>query len=232
MSAIDRSLVADLPLFARCSPRQIDELLRQARTADFAKNAMIFVQGGKADSFFLLLQGRVRAYKLTPAGEQVLIRFIGPGEMFGVAMAIGRDAYPATAAAVVDSIVLAWPTSAWPRLLTCHPALAVDTMRTLGERLQETQARVVEMSTEEVERRIAHALLRLAHQGGRKTEDGVLIDFPISRQDIAQMTGTTLHTVSRIMSAWQKVGLLSSGRQRVVICDPHRLYLLAESSKA
>jgi len=88
------------------------------------------------------------------------------------------------------------------------------------------------MSTEEVERRIAHALLRLAHQGGRKTEDGVLIDFPISRQDIAQMTGTTLHTVSRIMSAWEKVGLVSSGRQRVVICDPHRLYLLAESSKA
>ncbi len=232
MSAIDRSLVANLPLFAGCSPEQIDEILREARSLRFVKNATIFVQDGKADSFFLLLQGRVRAYKLTPAGEQVLIRFIGPGEMFGVAMAIGHDVYPATAAAVLDSVVMAWPTSAWPRLLTCHPGLAVDTMRTLGQRLQETQARVVEMSTEEVERRIAHAVLRLAHQGGRKTEDGILIDFPISRQDIAQMTGTTLHTVSRIMSAWEELGLVSSGRQRVVICDPHRLQLLAECSKA
>jgi len=87
------------------------------------------------------------------------------------------------------------------------------------------------MSTEEVERRVAHALLRLANQGGRKTDEGILIDFPISRQDIAQMTGTTLHTVSRIMSAWETAGLVSSGRQKVVIRDPHKLYLLAESSE-
>ena len=102
-------------------------------------------------------------------------------------------------------------------------------MHALGERLQESQARVVEMSTEAVERRIAHALLRLANQGGRKTEEGILIDFPISRQDIAQMTGTTLHTVSRIMSAWEVMEIVSSGRQKVLIRDPHRLYRLADS---
>jgi CRP/FNR family transcriptional regulator, nitrogen oxide reductase regulator len=120
---------------------------------------------------------------------------------------------------------------AWPGLLARHPALAVNAMQTLGARLQESQARIMEMSTEEVESRIAHALLRLANQGGRKTDEGILIDFPISRQDIAQMTGTTLHTVSRIMSAWETAGLVSSGRQKVVIRDPHKLYLLAESSE-
>ena len=88
------------------------------------------------------------------------------------------------------------------------------------------------MSTQQVERRVAHALLRLARQAGRKVEQGVEIDFPISRQDIAEMTGTTLHTVSRTLSAWESQGLIESGRQRVVLRDPHRLFTLAEQDNS
>jgi len=87
---------------------------------------------------------------------------------------------------------------------------------------------VIEMSTEQVEQRIAHALLRLAKQAGRKVEDGIEIAFPISRQGVAEMTGTTLHTVSRTLSGWEQNGLVESGRQRIVIRDAHRLFLLAE----
>jgi CRP-like cAMP-binding protein len=86
------------------------------------------------------------------------------------------------------------------------------------------------MSTQQVERRIAHALLRLAQQAGRKIEHGIEIDFPISRQDVAEMTGTTLHTVSRTLSAWEQQGLVESGRQRIAIRDPHRLFMLAEGA--
>jgi CRP-like cAMP-binding protein len=101
-------------------------------------------------------------------------------------------------------------------------------MQTIGGRLQEAHTRVVEMSTQQVERRVAHALLRLAKQAGRRIEHGVQIDFPISRQDVAEMTGTTLHTVSRILSAWEQQGLIESGRQRIVLRDPHKLFTLAE----
>lgn len=231
MSTIDRTLVAALPIFADFSRKDLDDILKGARPAHFARNTNVFEQGGNADLFFLLLHGRVRAYRLTPAGEQVVIRFLAPGEMFGVAMAIGRDAYPATAVAVVDSVVLAWPSSSWPQMLARHPELAVHTMRMLGVRLQESQTRVMEMSTQEVERRIAHALLRLLDQGGRETSEGILIDFPISRQDIAQMTGTTLHTVSRIMSSWETLGVILTGRRKVVVRDPGRLSRLAEASE-
>jgi CRP-like cAMP-binding protein len=98
--------------------------------------------------------------------------------------------------------------------------------------LQETHTRVLEMSTQQVERRVAHALLRLARQAGRKVEQSVEIDFPISRQDIAEMTGTTLHTVSRTLSAWERQGLIESGRQRIVLRDPHRLFALAEDQNS
>ena len=228
MSTIDRSLVSSLPIFADLSAGEIDEFLRDARPLRFPKDATVFEQGQEARSFYLLLNGRVRAQKLTPAGEQVVIRFIGPGEMFGVAMAIGHDSYPATAVAIVDSVALAWPNSAWPRLLARHPNLAVHTMQTLGARLQESQTRLLEMSTQEVERRIAHTLLRLLDQGGRKTSDGVLIDFPISRKDIAQMVGATLHTVSRIISAWESRGWVSSGRRKIVVRDRSKLSSLAD----
>lgn len=84
------------------------------------------------------------------------------------------------------------------------------------------------MSTEQVQQRVAHALLRLVKQTGKKTDEGILIDFPISRQDIAEMTGTTLHTVSRLLTSWEERGLVRSGRQRVTVVEPHRLMLLAE----
>jgi len=230
MSSVDRSLVAGLPLFAGMQPAELDDILAEARPVRCPKNTAVFEQGAEAHSFFVLLHGHVRAMKLTPDGQQVVVRYIMPGEVFGVAMAIGLKNYPATALAIEDSVALSWPTSAWPRLSAKHPALTANTMQTLGTRLQEANARVVEMSTQQVERRIAHALLRLARQSGRRTDQGVEIDFPISRQDVAEMTGTTLHTVSRILSAWEQQGLIEGGRQRIVLRDPHRLFGLAEGS--
>jgi CRP/FNR family transcriptional regulator, nitrogen oxide reductase regulator len=228
MANVDRSLVADLPMFAGLAPERLDDVLKEAQSLRYPKGVNVFEQEAEASSFFVLLHGRLRVVKLTAAGQQVVVRFVGPGEIFGVAKAIGRTTYPATATAVVDSVALAWPSPSWPRLVEKHPALAVNALLTVGGRLQDAHTRVVELSTEQVERRVAHALLRLAEQAGRKIEDAVEIDFPISRQDVAEMTGTTLHTVSRILSAWEARGWVEGGRQRIVIRDPHTLFVLAE----
>jgi CRP-like cAMP-binding protein len=217
-------------MFTGLAPEHLDDMLREAQSVRYLKGTNVFQQDEQAHSFFILLHGHLRVFKLTPDGQQVVVRFVSPGEVFGVAMAIGRTTYPATAAAVVDSIALVWRSSAWPRLVATHPTLAANTLQTVGSRLQDAHTRVVEMSTEQVERRIAHALLRLAQQAGRKVEHGVQIDFPISRQDVAEMTGTTLHTVSRILSAWESQGLVEGGRQRIMIREPHKLLLLAEDS--
>lgn len=230
MAGLDRSLIADLALFAGLDAGQMGELLREAQSIRYPKGASVFKQDDDAHAFFVLLHGHLRVYKLTPDGQQVVVRFVSPGEVFGVAMAIGRTTYPATAVAVIDSIALVWPSTAWPRLIARHPTLAVNALQTVGQRLQDAHQRVVEMSTEQVERRIAHVLLRLAQQAGRKVEAGVQIDFPISRQDVAEMTGATLHTVSRVLSAWEARGMVEGGRQKITLRDPHRLLLLAEGT--
>lgn len=100
-------------------------------------------------------------------------------------------------------------------------------MQTIGQRLEEAHTRIREMSTQEVERRVAHAVLRLSRQAGKQEKGGIRIDFPISHQDIAEMTGTTLHTVSRILSAWEQKGLVEGGRQKLIICDLPGLAALA-----
>ncbi len=107
------------------------------------------------------------------------------------------------------------------------PRLALNALRDLTARLTDLQERYRELATERVERRVAHALLRLADQAGWKTAEGVLIDMPLSRQDLAEMTGTTLYTVSRILSGWQRDGLLDIGRQRVTILDSQGLLAIA-----
>ena len=226
--ALDRSLIAGLPLFEGLTAVEMDELLAGARSTRYPKDTAVFEQEAEAHSFFVLLDGHIRVVRTTPDGHQVIVRYISKGEVFGIAAALGRTTYPASAIAAVDCVALVWPNALWPQLSAKFPAFGANTYKTVGSRLQETQTRVVEMSTEQVEQRVARALLRLVNQTGRKTAGGIEIDFPISRQDIAEMTGTTLHTVSRLLSAWEEKGIVTSGRQKVTIVDAHRLMVLSE----
>lgn len=228
MSQLDRSIIAALPLFAGMSADDLDRALRYARSVRYPKGTPVFQQGDEAASFFVLLHGHVKASKATPDGGQIVVRYVSPGEIFGVAQATGLSCYPATATAAVDSVALVWPSSFWPELVALHPSVASSLLKTVGQRLQEAHTNVIEMATEAVERRVAHAILRLAKQAGRKIDRGIEIDFPVTRQDIAEMTGTTLYTVSRVLSAWEQQGLVESGRQRIALLDPHKLFALAE----
>ena len=228
---LDRSLIAGLPAFAGLDGPGLDAVLAQARSSRFPKDSEVFSQGAEAASFFLLLAGHIRVVRTSPEGHQVIARYINEGELFGIAVAMGRSTYPASAVAAVDCVVLTWPNTAWPDLQARVPSFAASAYRTIGSRLQETQAQVMEMSTQQVEQRIAHALLRIVSQSGRKTEHGIEIGFPITRQDIAEMTGTTLHTVSRLLSAWEDEGLVKGGRQKVVVTDPHGLMVVAENRR-
>jgi CRP-like cAMP-binding protein len=228
---INRTAVQGLTLFGQLEPDQIDDVLRSAGSRRYATGDVVFEQGETAAQFFVLLHGRLRVTQVTSEGQQVVVRMVNPGDLFGIARALGRVDYPGTATAVSESVVLSWPMSHWNDFLEQYPSLAVNAMQTMGGRLLEAQQRLRELSTEEVERRVAHAVLRLVHQAGRKEEEGVRIDFPISKQDIAEMTGTTLHTVSRILTAWEAAGLVVGGRQKLLVRDPHQLVLIGDGLK-
>lgn len=228
---IDRSLVEGFQLFDNMAPEAIDDVIATATSRRYPSGETVFEQGDAADNFFVLLHGRLRVTQVNAEGQQIVIRMVNPGDIFGIARALQRTDYPGTSTAVKDSIVLVWPMSAWDGFMTAHPTLAVNAMRTMGARLQEAQTLMRELATEAVERRVAHTVLRLANQAGKREEDGIRIDFPLSKQDIAEMTGTTLHTVSRILTAWEAEGLVEGGRQKLMLRDPHELVLIADGLK-
>ncbi len=226
--AIDISLVRNLPLFRQMDPAALSRLMARATVRRMLPGDLIFEQGAEATSFFLLLHGRLKVSQVTADGQQVMVRVVHPGDLFGFARALARPDYPGTAQVAVESIVVSWPMTDWETVVENNPRLAVNAMQTIGQRLDEAHTRLREMSTEEVERRVAHAVLRLAEKAGRIEGGGTRIDFPITRQDIAGMTGTTLHTVSRLLSAWEGQGLVEGGRQKLTVLDAEGLARIAD----
>lgn len=225
-----RALVQELDVFKDVSDAALSDILTQARPRRVVAGSSVFTQGAPALSFFLLLEGQLKIVQTSREGEQIIAHWVAPGQLFGFAIALGLHAYPGTAQAVTDSIALAWPMRAWDVLVQRHPAVTTKALRTVGGHLQDAFARLRDVSAAQVEQRIARALLRIMRQSGLRTEGGVQIDFPVTRRDIAEMTSTTLYTVSRTLSAWEQAGVLTGGRRRrIVVLDPHALVRLAGS---
>ncbi len=226
---LDESLLTHLPLFSRLEARQIRTILDQATSRRFDSGVAIFDEGAPADRFYMLLDGYVRVIRITGTGEQVTALHVPAGQLIGLARALGKETYPATAVAASEALVLSWPTRLWDTFVAEYDGFATETYKTVGDRIGEMNNRLVEMATQQVEQRVANALLRLINQTGRKVAEGIEIDFPITRQDLSELTATTLHTVSRLLSRWEKQGLVMSKRKRITVCDPHALVVLVQS---
>lgn len=227
MNKLDESLLTALPPFSRLDRSQIREILDLASSHRYEEGVAVFGESLPAERFFLLLDGTIRVVRTTPSGEQIIMLHIVPGQLFGIAPALGRDTYPATAIAAAESLALSWPVRHWADFTNRYDGFATETYRTVSARLGEMQSRITELATQHVEQRVAAALLRMVKQSGRKVANGIEIDFPITRQNISEMTGTTLHTVSRLLSAWEKQGIIESARKHIVVTAPHQLVVIS-----
>jgi CRP/FNR family transcriptional regulator, nitrogen oxide reductase regulator len=230
LAKLDESLLKDLPPFSKLSRQEIRDILDRATPARHPEGETVFGEGLPAERFYLLLDGYIRVVRTTASGKQVIALHIPPGQLFGIAPALGRTQYPATALCASEAVTLSWPARLWPEFVARYEGFATETYRIVGERVGEFHARISELATRAVEQRVASALIRMVSQSGRTVEGGVEIAFPVTRADISEMTGTTLHTVSRLLSAWEKRGVLESRRRHITVTDPHALLLLSEAT--
>ena len=175
-------------------------------------------KGTTPTNLLVLMAGRVKLTQLTPDGQQVVLRLIGPGDAFGGVGAFGDPTYPVSAEAVETASALAWNSATMRHLLETQNQIALNALRFVANRYHDLQRRYRQAMTERVERRVARALLRLVHEAGRRVDKGVEIDFPISRQDIAEMTGTT--AVHR-QPASQRLGRARHRQERPAANCPH-----------
>lgn len=207
---------------------QKKEMVGQGRLQNLESGDVLFRQGDRAERSFLVLAGRLKLGKLHELGKEILVRYIGPGELTAMITVLQERDYPVSAEAIEATRVVGWDKQTMLRFMAAYPPVSLNMIRNSLDRLEELQNRYLELHVEQVEQRIARSLLRIMKQSGRRSGDDIVIDFPISRQELADYTGTTLYTVSRTLSAWEKKGWVKSGREKIVIANPHALVLFCE----
>ncbi len=231
-SRLDGSAIRHLTFFAELDNTTCDDIARMARIERVLAGEALFRQGDPAQAVFVVLSGELKATQVTPEGDRVVVRLVGPGDLAGHVSTFCNTPYPATPIAMTESIVLAWTPHDFMTLMARHPALSLAVIRNMAKAIENAHTRLREAATERVERRIAHALLRLIKQAGHRTESGIEISFPITRHDIALMTSATPYTVSRILSNWEQQGIVNGGRRHLVVRQPHALMQIAEEETA
>lgn len=217
-------------VFQHATDDDLNLILKNSILRSIEEGSFFFLQGDEATYLYVLASGQVKLMQSNPNGQQVNLRTIYPWQMFGALGATRGEgaAYPATAQALENSTALAIHSKFLRSMLETRPYLSFDLMNLMTSYIQEMQARYRELATERVEQRVANALIRLAGQTGIRSDKEAGIELSFSRQDVAEMTGTTLYTVSRLLSDWERKGVLKTGREKIKILKPHDLVRIAE----
>lgn len=220
-----------LELFRSLPEGALADVRAAMRTERVAKDTLIFEQGQPVDRAYALAVGSIRIVQTGSDGGQTIVRFIGPGEMFGTLPLFTDHRFPADAIAVEASTVLTWSENDLLDLMGRYSAISFNVIKVLGLRMAQLQERVRELTTQRAEQRIAHAIVRLVEQAGRDGARGTTIEIPLRRKDLAEFAGTTLHTASRTLAAWEKAGILASHEQRLTIHEPDAIRRFAEGCR-
>lgn len=226
---IPRRTVAGMELFRSVAPAAQQAAIDVVRVRRVSRDARIFNQGGSDVRAHVLIEGAVRISQSGGDGSQILVRLIAPGETFGMVAFFTDRRYPADADAMMDSLEASWSEGDLLKLMHAHPQIAVNALKIVGRRLQEAQNRLRELAKQPVEQRIASVMTRLMRQVGHKTDDGIAILFPLRRKDIADICGTTLYSVSRILTTWEKAGWLGSRDKQLTVRRPNKIRRIAEN---
>ncbi|MBI4614446.1 MAG: Crp/Fnr family transcriptional regulator [Planctomycetes bacterium] len=219
--------LARIDLFHGLERERVQEIAASSRIVRLEAGSHFFRLGQPALDLYALLEGRAKLTLESAEGYQVLFGFLRPGQTFGWSGFESSETHRSSALAVRECKALAWPQKTMNGFLERIPHLAFTALRLQVHLLFEAQSRFLELATEPVERRLARSLLRLARQAPEETGPGVRIDPPVTRQDLADMTATSVFTVSRILSRWQRKGIVETGRMRIEVRDALGLERLA-----
>jgi CRP-like cAMP-binding protein len=215
-------------LFQGFAPGDAEAVLAAGTTQVLRRGETLFREGEPASALYVLEAGRIKLTQLSAEGREVIMRYLAPGDAFAAVTLFERSTYPVTAQATERTRVRAWPREVLPHLVKEHPRFEANLLRIVSSHTQEALSRVRELATEPVPQRLARTLLRLARQIGRREPDGSLLVERITQQEIAEISGTSLFTVSRTLAEWEGPALVETGRQRFRIRDPQGLAGIAE----
>ena len=214
-------------IFRRLTADDRQRLSAVAHVREFDKGQTLFREGDESDSLYTIVTGRVKVSKMTARGTDVILEIFGPGDPVGAVAVYESRAYPASAIALEATTCLLIPRQAFFSLLESYPTLVRGLLVGLTHRLVELTTRLTELSGGRVEARLARFLLKLADDMGQRQPDGIFIPLALSRQEIADMIGTTIETSIRIMSRWGKENVVRTDKSGFTLLDRAALEAVA-----
>jgi CRP/FNR family transcriptional regulator, nitrogen oxide reductase regulator len=219
-------------IFDGLTDAEREQWLAQGESLTLKRGHLLARQGDPAKLFCLVETGSLKLLQLTAEGAEVIVRFVAPGDPFGGVVALGDAPYPVSAVVVQPSVLRAWTRAEVADLLGKYPQVRVNIMREMATHMTDALTRVRELTTARVDQRIAQTLLRLSRQCGRAEAGGVLITQPLTRQELADLAGTTLYTVSRTLTKWESQGLVESRKRLLLIRSKEQLQHVAGADEA
>lgn len=220
-------ILSRVPFFTHLSPQEVAEVNALFQEQGYQPGESIYFVGDPATHLYVVAVGKVKLIRHTLSGQDILLDMLTPGEFFGSLSVLGDDEYLDTAQAQTNCCVLAITAETFQAVLQRYHAVALSALNIVTHGLKEAHETVQQLSAHSVEQRIAATLLKLAQKVGEQQAEGLLIQVPLSRQDLAEMTGTTTETASRVMSQFQKEGFIRTGRQWVAITAYDGLFAIA-----
>lgn len=215
-------------VFAAVPDRELLPLAAVAREVRYRAREVIFREGDRPTSFYLVRSGHVKILREGRRGRDVVLELLGPGEPFGGVAVIEARPYPATAQATEPTVVLQIPQEPVVTLAGRYPSIIREMALMIGRRLRGAHDSVTALAGDPVEARLAAALVRLAEREGSRLGDAVALPFPLTRQSLADMTGTTVETTIRVVGRWVKNRTVGEEGGRLVLHDVATLRRLAE----
>ena len=216
-------IISRLPFFRQLSREAIVEINRLFEDRDVAVGQVVYFESDPGEYLYLIATGKVKLMRNTLSGREVLLDILQAGEYFGHLSIASQEGHPETAIAQTDCCILQISSQNFEKVLNRYPDVTMKVLKAVGQRLEESQEIIKQLSVYTIEQRIAATLIRVARKLGEQKQMATLIQIPFSRQDLAAMTGTTVETVSRVMSRFAAEGLISTGRKWVAIIDFERL---------
>lgn len=210
--------IAKIPFFQSLSKENLDKIEPYFQEYRFTRGQYLFWEGDPANKIFVIKSGRVRLLKTSASGKEMVLEVMVPGQICGGATLFG-DTHRSGGQAVEPTVVYGMTRESYDRLLAKYPEIARGIIRYLGGKLMDAHDVIISLVSSKVESRIAAVIVRLCENHGSHTDDGILINIRLTRQDIADIVGSTVETTIRIISRFQKEGILATIKGRLLVKD-------------
>lgn len=223
----DLKILSNIPAFNGLTEEQLEQVQLITSSREMSRGELIFSEGDEGNGFYVVVEGRIKIFKLSPEGKEQILHIIGPGEPFGeVAVFAGRS-FPANAQAINNSRLLFLPRSDFVDLISSNPSMAMEMLAVLSMRLRQFTMQIESLSLKEVPGRLASYLMLMASE----QSDPESVDLPISKGQLASLLGTIPETLSRIFARMSQQGLVQVQGRTILLKDKPGLVDLAESGK-